>query len=229
MLQESSDELVYFEGTVLDLSRAVVTVAECDATVLVPFEAAVDEGGLEDVPGKVFESALTVTGMLQVNDPVLVPDFPGGQMKQPGSPQALFELRAEVDGQGVAGHEEAGTFWWDPSVLAIPHASSGDEHVNVRVIDEGPSPGMKHGESSGTRAKIPGVFREHEEGSGRGLEEDPVGGLLMRSDEVSKLGGQGEGEEEAGAGRKTLALTVEPAVRLLTLALRAVPVPAGVI
>jgi len=106
VLEETGDELVDLEGAAFGLLSAVVSVAERNAAAFIVFETAVDEGDAEDISAEVLQCALTISGVFQVNDPVLVPDLWWSQGEQSGASEAVFEFRAEDGGQRVAWQKE---------------------------------------------------------------------------------------------------------------------------
>src|SRR5439155_3428584 len=90
-------------------------------------------------------------------------------------------------------------------------------------------PRVEDSEQSGAGAQVPGIGGEFKQGGGGRGHEQPVDELLMRLGKATQLGGEGEGDEEVGAGQQARALFVQPASGLVPVALGTVSVVAGVV
>src|SRR5207245_9409384 len=77
--------------------------------------------------------------------------------------------------------------------------------------------------------KVARISGELEERRGRRRHEHAVHELLMRAGEGPQFGRQREGQQEVGAREQTGALPLQPALGLLPVTLRAVPVATGVV
>ena len=99
----------------------------------------------------------------------------------------------------------------------------------MRVVEHGAGPGVEDGEQAGPGSEMLGIGGELQQGGGGRDHEPSVNVFLMRPGERTKLGRQGEGDEEVGTRQQSRALLVEPAPGLIGMALGAVAVATGVV
>ena len=102
--------------------------------------------------------------------------------------------------------------------------------MDVRVVLELSPPGMQ--DAGETRQVSPDkacLFGEAFDGLRGRCEQGRIGALVMRADEGSEGCGDGEGDEEVGAGKLLFKVAMEPLLSCMVLALRAVAVTAGVV
>jgi len=229
VLQEAADERDGVEGTSLGRAGAAVAVAEGDVAVLEAFEAAVDEGDAEDVPGQVVEHLGAAAGVLEVDDPLRAPDRGRGLIEEAGRAEGRAELGAEEAGQREAGDEEGRSLGGDPGVILPMQSACRDEDVDMGMVEQRARPGVEDGEQPGASPEVAGIGGELEQRRGGGRHKEAVDELLVRLDESAEIGREGEGDEVVRAGQQARALFVQPALGLVPVALGAVPVAARVV
>jgi hypothetical protein len=74
VLKEPFNEFNGGKCDVPNLLSSIVAVAETDLTVVERFQAVVCNCDAVDVAGEIFENFFATSGMLTVNDPVLLPE-----------------------------------------------------------------------------------------------------------------------------------------------------------
>jgi hypothetical protein len=230
VLQEPIDELRRWKGAALDLATPVVTVVKANGPIVEVLETAVGDGNAEDVAGEVVEDLLSVASVSEVDHPVLVllPDGVGYRAEEALLLESVTDLGAEDDAEGVAWDEEAGVFGGQPPPV-VGQAAGGHEEVSVGVEQHCARPGVKDGDHARTPTKEFGVGGELGKGGSASGHQDRVDDLGVGSSEWTELCGESEGQEEVRHGEQTRTLGVEPAPRLLPLALRTVTVAAGMV
>ena len=90
------------------------------------------------------------------------------------------------------------------------------------------APAMRHAGHADPRAHAPGVGRDGHDRFGRGAEQQVVDSLLVPIGDLRDLGRQGEDDVEVFHRQQVLGPRSHPVARGRSLALRAVPVLAGV-
>ena len=163
--------------------------------------------------------------------------------------ESLQKQSTEQARQNTYGQKEAGAAA-DPVAIGT-NAAPGDDEVNVGMMQQILSPGMKNAEEADVRAEVLRIARDGEQRFGRGAEEDAVHRLLVVKGEAGDLLRQREDDVEVltliAAGQVTLSpdkqshatsLVVrqqfslpafEPLHAIRALTFRAVAVAAGVI
>ena len=122
-------------------------IADEDGTVLDFQDSRVGDGDFEDVRGEVFEACFTGTDGLGVDVPVGLPDFMGDLIEETGFFHFIAKLGFEDLGESSDGEIEI-----DPG--GVPEAvrggegAAGDDVMDMGVILEGSSPGVKDAEES---------------------------------------------------------------------------------
>ena len=91
------------------------------------------------------------------------------------------------------------------------------------------SPGMQHGGDGDLGTEVLGIAGNLAQGCGRCVEEDVEQESLVAQDERVQLVGQCEDDVEVGDRQQSLEALLEPMFTLRTLALRTVPIAAGVV
>lgn len=120
-------------------------------------------------------------------------------------------------------------FGINPRLAIGRQTPGGDEHVNVRMKQHGPRPGVKDGQRADAGAEILRIRRQFLQGIASGLHEQAVDFLGMRSSHRPEFGGQSKGDQKVGTVREAAALFVDPVLGLRLMTLRAGAVAAGVI
>jgi hypothetical protein len=97
------------------------------------------------------------------------------------------------------------------------------------MIDEGPGPGVEDAEDSNEPPDIMWVCRELDERLGRGAEQNIVQVLLVAADQLPQFLGQGQDDMKVGDWQEFLPPLCQPHLGVMTVALGATPVAAGVV
>ena len=104
-----------------------------------------------------------------------------------------------------------------------------DQAVHVRMVGQGPGPGVQHTQDPDQPADIMRVRGELDERLGRGAEQDVVEVLLVAADERPQLVGHGEDDVKVGDRQEFLPPLFQPGFGVLAVALGATAVAAGVV
>jgi hypothetical protein len=108
-------------------------------------------------------------------------------------------------------------------------AAAGDDDVGVRMVGQYRSSGVQHGGEPNAGAEVLGVGRDDDQGVGGGFEQQIINDRLVLIGDVGNRSRQGENNMEVGH-RQQFGLAVgQPLFGGDGLALRAVPVAAGVV
>lgn len=229
VLQESGEEVLGGERQPLRLLRAGRDVAEGDPFAIEPLEAVVGDRHAVDVAREVLGGVLTITGVLQVDDPGLSEEVGVDVVEELRFLERVAHLGAEDRCEGVAGDQEVRIRWHAPGAPVVLEAAGGDEQVDVRVVGEVAPPGVEDSEDAEGRTDPARIVGQGLEGV-RGLaDQQVVHHTLVRTSHGTERGRYGEGGEEVAAGKQTLAQMREPTCRRLAVALRTVAVAAGVV
>ena len=94
---------------------------------------------------------------------------------------------------------------------------------------QGLTPGVQHGDEADLGAEMLGIGGDRAQRLGRGLEQDGVDRRLVLEGDLGDLGRQREDDVEVGDRQQLGLPRGEPVSAGLALALRAVPVAAGVV
>jgi hypothetical protein len=229
MLQTATDELMGGQGHGLPTRVLRVLVAEAHLPLSDGEEAVVGQRAPVDLPAQVVQDVLrALHGRLTVDDPPLGPDRLGkgqvGSFLRPQSEkQPAKELREGRDGHqgGRAGGPPLGSVGGDPT--------GRHQAVHMWMINEGPGPGVEDTEDANEPPDIMGVGGECDERLGRGAEQEVVQVLVMTPAELPQLLGHGEAHMNVGDGQEFLPPLCPPHLGVMTVALGATPVAAGVV
>src|SRR4051795_6440307 len=228
------------------VAGAVVLPAEADAPILAREQTAVGEGDpvrvaaeiVENLPGPAERS-------LGIDDPFdaaqrLDVRTESGRLAQPreiaeegqvaslkGRLETLEEEAAIKTREDADGQEEARAAGDEASVR--PDAAPRHDAVDVRVVGERLPPRVQDRDHPGLGAQMLRIGADGADGLGRGLEQDVVDhGLVLQGDRRHRRR-QGEDDMKIGDGQEFGPAIGQPLQPRETLALRAVPVAAGVI
>jgi hypothetical protein len=228
VLEKAPEKLERTQPAGLRATGLLVLVREADRVVIAAHDARVRDGDPEDVARYVPQGILARAHWFALDVPALRPDDRVYLAEQSGAFHRAPELPAHQRREREDGHEEA-------RVRRLPFATgcepaSRHDDVYVRVVHELPSPRVEYrGETDVGRADELLVSRERLQGARDRREERAIARALIRSHEASDLLGHGEGDHEVRAREELRGLRVQPAVGLVVLARRAVPVAAGAV
>lgn len=167
--------------------------------------------------------------MQGVDHPGLSPDDRRDVRQQPGLRQRGFELGPEDHRQGAHRHQKRRVLGSAP-VLAIDRKTAGaDQQMHMWMVEHGAGPSVQHRQNSGRSSQPAGIPRERLHRRSGTTEQGAINYFLLRPSERAELGGQRERQEVVRTWQQPGSLLFEPGVRLLRVALGAMPVAAGVI
>ena len=101
--------------------------------------------------------------------------------------------------------------------------------MHVRVIKKLLGPGVQHRQDTDGPTDIPRVASQLDDGLCRSLHEQRVAVLLVGAQHLAQLLRHGDGNVEVGAGQNLGLACGEPALCLISMALGAAPVLAGMV
>jgi len=117
-----------------------------------------------------------------------------------------------------------------PAAAIGAQAATGNQIMNMRMIDERARPRMEDAEHAQLGADPPGIGRQVLQRLGTGGKEQIQRDLLVRSDKIAQLFGHSEGHEKIRHGQEQApTLALQPLVGVGLPAQRAMPVIAGMI
>ena len=116
----------------------------------------------------------------------------------------------------------------DPALVVGRQTTSRDHAMNVRMMLEVLAPGVEHAQEADLRAEMLGVGRNLQQSRGAGAEQEVVDDLLVLQSQPRKLVRQGEHDMHVADRQQFFAAFRQPLVASVGLALRAMPVAAGV-
>jgi len=230
VLEEPTDEL---EGLQIDgspLSGVAVAVGPAETAVGEEREDAIAGRGLEDVATEVAQGILPRTGLGTVDDPPLFPNLRRYVVclhRGLGSDQGTEQI-AEPVAQGEHRQQEVCPTG-HPLASIRTEAAAGDEVVDVGVVDERASPGVKHAEHPERCSQPAGIAGQVLHRPGTGVEEQVVACLWMGTQPRTKGLRNGERDQEVRHGQQQCPVPFEPVVRVLDPALWTVAIVTGVI
>ncbi len=117
----------------------------------------------------------------------------------------------------------------DPPACIEREAAARHDHVHMRVVGQCRAPGVQDGQDADASAEMLGIGGDGEHGLGRGLEQQIVDHRLVLIGDVGDPSGQREHHVEIRYRQKLRLALGQPFPCRCGLALRAVPVAAGVI
>jgi hypothetical protein len=117
---------------------------------------------------------------------------------------------------------------WDPGLAIVGDATTGDQTVKMRMIEEIPGPGMENHQDAYHAADVSGILGEFKDRRLGGGHEEGITNLLIRTKEFAQLFGNGHGYVKVCGGQHLIATRFQPGLGLTGMALGTVPVFAGV-
>src|SRR6516165_810960 len=116
----------------------------------------------------------------------------------------------------------------DPAGVIERQATGGNHAMHVRVKEQLLIPGVQDAEESGLRAQVTRITRDRPQRGGAGAKQEVVDLALVLQGQGRQRMRQGEDHVDVAGGEQVAAARRKPAVARVGLALRAVPVAAGV-
>ena len=204
-------------------------VANEDGAVLDFQDSRIGDGHSEDVGGKVFEACFAGTDGLGIDVPVDLPDFRGDLIEETGLLHFIAELGFEDFGESSDGEIEIDP-GGVPEAIGGGEGAAGDDVMDMGVILQGSSPGVKDAEESREISAdvmfIQGKFLDR---FGGGLEQGRVSHPLVFTNEAAQILRDGKGEQEMMTGELPFDLFFQPLPGLMVLTSRAMAISTGAI
>ena len=148
VLQEASDEFHDIESHGSPTRAPRLFVAKGDDSILHFHNAAVGDGHLEDIRGKILEAGRAFAHRLAVDVPLDFPDLGRDLVKEAGSLHFVSELGPEDLGEGLYRQIEIDPGRM-PGAVFGQKGSSGGNVVDMGMILEGAPPRMEHAKETG--------------------------------------------------------------------------------
>ncbi len=225
-MQETTNEFLRAEGVPCGQTVSGFT-AESHGLSVEGVDPLVGDGYTKDVAGEVEQRILASSDPLHVRHPGFTPDSSGYEVIQACFAKGQLRTFAKPPGETIAGQDVGSLARFDPGFAG--KATNWEEHVNVRVKDERLGPGLQHRHDSDQAADEHAVGGEFEQSVCRLPHEDRVDRSLMRSGNLAQPSRQSAGGKAVLAWKEKIALTNQPQLRLVPLALRAMTIATGVV
>lgn len=248
--QEAAEELVSGEGhdlLAVGAALAIILVAESDPGIVEADEAAVRYRNPVGVARQIGEHRFGPgERRLGIDHPALLSDgrevpqecAPFAKMREAAKESELAvivqraqpgeEQAAEKRAEHAHGEQEGGACGYPARPIARDAATRHD-HVDVGMMGEGGSPGVKNGGDADPGAEMLGISGDGQHRIGRGLEQEVIDQRLVGEGDRGDLGREGEDDVEIADREQVGLARFEPGARGGALAPGAVPVPATVI
>lgn len=179
MLEEARDEAVGGQDEAFGLMGTGIDVAEGDAVVFEGFDAVVGQRDAMDVAGEILGGVLAAARELKVDVPGLVEERRIDLIEQTRPVKGVADLGAEDGGESVSREKEAAVGRLAPSFAVFGQSARRDEEVDVGVVGEVASPGVKHGKNAKGGANPLRIVCEELESRGGLAQEKVVDGALV--------------------------------------------------
>jgi len=205
VLQETADELVGRDGHGAPTATAAFAIAEGDASQPIRAGFALDEpavadGDAVDVGRQIAEGLLPVSDGLAMHHPGLVADRLSRLVGQATIGQRVQELGAIDHRRGFDGDEEIDPAG-QPLLAVFADGSAGHDEMQVGMEVQIPSPCVQHASKSQLAgADVLGVAGQFAQRGRGGVEHGPIALARMVAGQRVEFPGQGERDEEIGAG-----------------------------
>ena len=245
--QEASDELGKRQAQGSRSTAAIVLEAEGGPGVIDVKQPVVRDGDAVSVTREVLQYRhRAVEGRLGIDDPVGAAGFTHQLLEGSGVPvasetpvqleasvsergaEACYELAAEEAAEDAYGQEEAGSAGL-PGASVVGQATGRHDAVDVGMMDEGLTPGVKDDEEAEASAEVAGVACDLLKGVGGRMEQEVVDDLGTLQRERCEGPRQREDDVGIGHGQHIGLARVEPPGLGAALTLWAMTVPTRVV
>jgi hypothetical protein len=192
-------------------------------------DSRIGDGYPEDVRGEVFEACFTGTHGLGVDVPVELPDLGRDLIEETGLLHFIAELGFEDDGESSDGEIKIGP-GGVPEAIGGGEGASGDDVMEMGVILQGTSPGVKNAEETREiSADVMLIRSKFLHSFGGGLEQGRVRYPLVLTNESAQILRDGKSEQEMVTGELPLDLFLQPLPGLMVLTSGAMAISTGAI
>ena len=221
MLQETVDECFGGEGAQLGLTGVRRPVAKCNPVVLQLDQAAVADGHSENIGRQVLQGCAPIANRFAVHHPILLPNPGWDSSKQGRFDQGLAELAPE-DFRKCLHRQQKILPGRQPGMRNGCQAASRNQVVDMWVIGQIASPGVKNTHHADLTAHETRVFRQVLRGSRGNPKEQIVEQTLVAAHDFVQRRRQGEGQHEVRHWQEQILLRLQPFLGFVILALGAV-------
>jgi len=230
VLKESPDDFEGFQIEVVPSSGRAVAVMPSPTPLGLESEARVGGGGLKDVTAQILQSRGARSDRAKIHDPLLSPNPCGdaGQRRRIFPSEGLGKEGSEMIGHRPLGQEKS-TPVGEPLTLIVAQTASGNEVMNVGMIDQSAAPGVENTEHPQCRPQSIGVPGQILQGAGAGFKEKTIPQGGMGTNPLTQGLGHREGDQEIARGQEQLGMMIQPGLGILLTATGTMPVIAGMI
>jgi hypothetical protein len=202
-------------------------IANEDGSVLDLHDAGIRDGDSEDVRGEVFQACFTGTDGLGVDVPFNLPELGRDLIEEAGFFHRIAELGFEDDGESSDGEIEIGS-GGVPEAIGGGEGAAGDDVMDMGVILEGTTPGVKDAEESREiSADVVLIQGKLLHRFGGGFEQSRISHPLVLTDEAAQALRDGESKQEMVTGELAFQLLFEPLLGFMVLTGRAMAISTG--
>ena len=207
-----------------------VLIAEGHMRLVHSDDAMVGYGNAEYISSQVVQhDRLTLTVVQAVNNPVFGPcsrvDMTTEILMAPSQPRG--ELAADQLGQRFDRNQIFILAGYPPAILI--DATTGDQHVHMRMIRQIARPGMQNSQYPDPAAQVPGIVCKLYQRLGCGPHQKRIHPLLIAAKDMAQRARDRHCDMKVVTGQQFSGALFEPLLYLVSVAGRAVPVAAGVI
>lgn len=229
VLEKPGEERVDREGDRSRLVSAPMRVPEGDTAVGEALEPLIREGDAIDIAREIEHRVVARADLLHVHRPPSLPHAGIDLVLDPSAGKRVTHRRAKDPREHVAGEKEATVSGPDPGRAIRGQATGSDEEMGVGMVLQRPGPGVEHGEDAESTADPSAIIGDGLHRTGGFTQERGVDDTLMPPRHGAELMREREGEEVMIAGEQATLHVLQPELRAIPLALRAVAIATGVI
>jgi len=205
------------------------SVADEDSAVLDFQDSRVGDGHPEDVGGKVPEACFTGTYGLGIDVPIGLPELGGDLIEETGFFHSIAELGFKDQGEGLDGEIEIDS-GGVPEAIGSGEGASGDDVVDMGMILQGSSPGVKDAEESRKiSADVMLIQSKFLHSFGGGFEKGGVSHPLVFTNEAAQFLRDRKGNQEVMTGKLPFDLLFQPPSALMVLTSGTMAISTGAI
>lgn len=182
VLKKPAQELEGIQGTPMIGVIGAILVSECYFSVFDREDVPIRNGHPIDIGCQVAEHCFAVAHRFDVADPLLAPYVSRDLFKEVVFFEQFHKFSSNESGQGLYVHQEI-RFGILP--LAFSDSSSGDQKVNMRMVNQLPGPGLQDAHHTKFCTQEPFILCQEQYRFGRCLEEQMIQGFLVATEDGS--------------------------------------------
>jgi len=229
MRPKAAHDLQRWQGHGLPALVLRILIAAADVTILDREPPAMGQRAPVTIPAPVVQTSFrALQGRCAVDDPPLGPHRRRDGQVRPFLTYQRPKHPAKAWREGVDGHQ-IGPAGWLPLGPLGGDPAGGHEAVHVRMVGEGPGPGVQHPEDPDQPTGIMRSGRERDERLGRGAQQDVLQVLLLPPDDLPQLLGHREDHVNVGHRQEFPLALCQPGCGVAAMTRGATAVAAGVV